>query len=129
MFPGLGSDEEGYIGDSGIKFARMVGLDEVFTVVGFKRDAKGKAKEQASSRPSQRVDDYMAMIPRVEKDLEDTPELLAFYQALTAGYRKDWARYVYSAKQEATQAKRREEMKMILQAGYKSRDLYRKDHP
>lgn len=129
LFPGLGSDEEGYIGDSGIKFARMVGLDEVFTVVGFKRDAKGKAKEQASSRPSQRVDDYTAMIPRVEKDLEDTPELLAFYQALTAGYRKDWARYVYSAKQEATQAKRREEMKMILQAGYKSRDLYRKDHP
>lgn len=62
LFPGLGSDEEGYIGDSGIKFARMVGLDEVFTVVGFKRDAKGKAKEQTSSQPSQRVDDYIAMI-------------------------------------------------------------------
>lgn len=26
-----------------------------------------------------------------------------------------------------TKAKRREEMKMILQAGYKSRELYRKD--
>lgn len=131
LFPGLGSDEEGYIGDSGIKFARMVGLDEVFTVVGFKQEAKGKGKgkEQAASRPSQRVDDYISMIPRVEKDLEDAPELLAFYQSLTQGYQKDWARYVYSAKQEATQAKRREEMKAILQAGYKSRDLYRKDHP
>jgi len=129
LFPGLGSNEEGYIGESSIKFARMVGLDEVFTVVGFKEDAKGKGKGQAASQPSQRVDDYIAMIPRVEQDLEDTPELLAFYRTLTPGYRKDWARYVYSAKQEATQAKRREEMKMILQAGYKSRELYRKDHP
>lgn len=63
----------------------------------------------------------------MEKDLQDIPDLLAFYQSLTPGYRKDWARYVYSAKQEATRAKRREEMKIILGAGYKSRDLYRKD--
>lgn len=127
LLAGLGSDEQGYIGTSNIKFARMVGLDDVFTVVGFKEDAKGRG--QTSSKPSQCVDDYISWIPNVEKDLEDTPELLAIYQSLTPGYRKDWARYVYSAKQEATQAKRREEMKMILQAGYKSRDLYRKDHP
>ncbi|UVI30179.1 YdeI/OmpD-associated family protein [Paenibacillus spongiae] len=126
LFAGLGSNEEGYIGTSTVKFARMVGLDDVFTVVGFKEDAG--AKNQTSSKPSQRVDDYVALIPNVEQDLEDTPELLALYQSLTPGYRKDWARYVYSAKQEDTRAKRREEMKMILQAGYKSRDLYRKDH-
>lgn len=127
LLSGLGSDEEGYVGASNIKFARMVGLDEVFTVVGFKEDAKGKHK--ISSKASQSVDDYIALIPSVEKDLEDTPELLAVYQALTPGYRKDWARYVYSAKQEATRVKRREEMKMILKAGYKSRELYRKDQP
>lgn len=127
LLAGLGSDELGYVGNSNIKFARMVGLDDVFTVVGFKEDAKGK--DRSSSKASQCVDDYISWIPSVEKDLEDTPELLALYQALTPGYRKDWARYVYSAKQEATRAKRREEMKMILQAGYKSRDLYRKDHP
>ncbi|MCQ6561310.1 YdeI/OmpD-associated family protein [Paenibacillus mendelii] len=125
LFAGLGADEDGYIGISDIKFARMVGLDDVFTVVGFKEDAR--AKVQTSSKASQRVDDYIALIPSVEKDLADTPELLALYQSLTPGYRKDWARYVYSAKQEETQAKRREEMKMILQAGYKSRELYRKD--
>jgi uncharacterized protein YdeI (YjbR/CyaY-like superfamily) len=125
LLGGLGADEDGYIGTSNIKFARMVGLDDVFTVVGLKEDSQNK--NHTSTKASQCVDDYIALIPDVEKDLQDTPDLLAFYQSLTPGYRKDWARYVYSAKQEATKAKRREEMKMILGAGYKSRDLYRKD--
>lgn len=125
LLGGLGADEDGYIGTSNIKFARMVGLDDVFTVVGLKEDSQNR--NHTSTKASQCVDDYIALIPDVEKDLQDTPDLLAFYQSLTPGYRKDWARYVYSAKQEATKAKRREEMKMILGAGYKSRDLYRKD--
>lgn len=126
LLAGLGADEDGYIGTSNIKFARMVGLDDVFTVVGLKEDSQNR--NYTSTKASQCVDDYIALIPEVEKDLQDTPDLLAFYQSLTPGYRKDWARYVYSAKQEATKAKRREEMKMILGAGYKSRDLYRKDN-
>lgn len=120
LLSGLGADEDGYIGASTIKFARMVGLDDVFTVVGLKEESK----KSAASKPSQRVDDYEAMIPDVEKDLEDSPAVLACYQSLTPGYRKDWARYVYSAKQEATRVKRREEMKTILGAGYKTRELY-----
>ncbi|MEK5257436.1 YdeI/OmpD-associated family protein [Paenibacillus sp. FSL F4-0125] len=123
LLEGLGSDENGYIGESHIKFARMVGLDDVFTVVGLKEDAKGKG--QLSNAPSQSVEDYISFIPNVEEDLKDTLDLLTIYQSLTPGYRKDWARYVYSAKQEATRAKRKEEMKMILRAGYKSRELYR----
>jgi hypothetical protein len=125
LLDGLGADENGYIGTSSVKFARMVGLDNVFTVVGLKEDARNK--NRLSTKASQCVDDYIAMIPDVEKDLQDTPGLLTFYQSLTSGYRKDWARYVYSAKQEATKEKRREEMKMILSEGYKSRDLYRRD--
>jgi hypothetical protein len=125
LFDGLGADEDGYVGTSNIKFSRMVGLDDVFTVVGLKEESRNK--NRASTKASQLVDDYIAFIPEVEKDLQDTPDLLAFYRSLTPGYRKDWARYVYSAKQEATKAKRREEMKMILAAGYKSRDLYRRD--
>ncbi|WP_080832136.1 YdeI/OmpD-associated family protein [Cohnella massiliensis] len=125
LLSGLNSDEEGYLGNSDIKFARMVGLDDVFTVVGFKEDAAGKGK--TASKASQRVGDYIELIPQIEKDLEDEPALLAFYRSLTEGYRKDWARYVYSAKQEATRSKRREEMKEILKAGYKSRELYRQD--
>lgn len=125
LLQGLGADEDGYIGTSTIKFARMVGLDDVFTVVGLKEDSQNR--NRTSTKASQCVDDYIELIPEVEKDLQDTPDLLSFYQSLTPGYRKDWARYVYSAKQEATKAKRREEMKMILGAGYKSRDLYRRD--
>ncbi|EHY9201391.1 YdeI/OmpD-associated family protein, partial [Listeria innocua] len=36
-----------------------------------------------------------------------------------------WARYIYSAKQPATQEKRRVEMVDILSQGYKTKDLYR----
>lgn len=123
LFEGLGANQEGYIGESSIKFARMVGLDDVFTMVGLKEESKNK--KGASLKMSQSVDDYIDKIPDVENDLEDTPDLLSFFQSLNPGYRKDWARYVYSAKQETTKVKRREEMKTILAAGYKSRDLYR----
>jgi Bacteriocin-protection, YdeI or OmpD-Associated len=125
LFEGLGADESGYIGSSSVKFARMVGLDDIFTVVGLKDESKGKAAN--SSKASQCVDDYIDMIPNIEKDLEDSPEILTIYKSLTPGYRKDWARYIYSAKQEVTKAKRREEMKIVLGAGYKTIDLYRRD--
>ncbi|PSL40097.1 bacteriocin resistance YdeI/OmpD-like protein [Planomicrobium soli] len=125
LLAGLGAGEEGYIGSSTIKFARMVGLDDVFTVVGLKEDSKNRNKR--STAASRSVDDYIEMIPKVETDLQHSPELLAFYQSLTPGYRKDWARFVYSAKQEATKEKRRKEMQMILGAGYKSRDLYQRN--
>ncbi|MCJ8009321.1 YdeI/OmpD-associated family protein [Lederbergia wuyishanensis] len=125
IFPNIGVDENGFVGTSNVKFSRMLGLDDVFTVVGLKED--GKSKNKTSTKESQLVDDYIEMIPAVEKDLQDTPNLLAFYQSLTPGYQKDWARHVYSAKQEATKNKRREEMKTILAAGYKSRDLYRRE--
>lgn len=125
LFEGLGADEEeGYIGTSSVKFARMVGLDDVFTVVGFKSEAR-KANS-ASKKPSQSVADYAALVTEIEADLKDSPEVLAFYRSLTPGYRKDWARYVYSAVQEETRAKRKEEMKTILGEGYKSIDLYRR---
>ncbi|WP_326079446.1 YdeI/OmpD-associated family protein [Paenibacillus graminis] len=127
LFEGVGAGENGYIGSSSLKFARMVGLNDVFTVVGFKEEAR--KKKDTSSKPSQRVDDYTSMIPAVEKELQDSPEALALYQSLTPGYRKDWARYVYSAVQEETRAKRRAEMKKILGEGYKSVDMYRRDKP
>ncbi|MGN7762968.1 YdeI/OmpD-associated family protein [Paenibacillus sp. 22594] len=125
LFEGVGADEDGYIGASSLKFARMVGLNDVFTVVGFKEETR--KKNEASSKPSQRVDDYTSMIPAVENDLQDSPEALKLYQSLTPGYRKDWARYVYSAVQEGTRAKRRAEMKKILGEGYKSIDIYRRE--
>lgn len=127
LFAGVGADEDGYIGTSSLKFARMVGLNDVFTVVGFKVEAR--KNKVTSAKPSQRVDDYAAMIPLVEIDLQDSPEALALYRSLTPGYRKDWARYVYSAVQEGTRAKRRAEMKTVLGEGYKSIDMYRREKP
>lgn len=124
LLEGLGADNDGYIGTSSIKFARMVGLNDVFTVVGLK--AEKRSQKQSSSKPSQSVGDYEALIPEVEKDLQDAPEVLAFYQSLTPGYRRDWARYIYSAVQEETREKRREDMKTALAAGYKTMDLYRR---
>ncbi|MFC8684824.1 YdeI/OmpD-associated family protein [Brevibacillus porteri] len=124
LFDGLGADEDGYIGTSTIKFNRMVGMNEVFTVVGFKNEKKKAAK--TSSKPSQCVDDYIDFVPKIEEDLRHAPKELAFYQSLTPGYQKDWARYVYSAVQEGTRAKRRAEMIAILAEGFKSIDLYRR---
>lgn len=124
LFSGLGADEHGVVGDSDVRFSRMVGLDDVFTVVGFKREVKGK--RQPTAKASQRADDYIERIPDVEKALLQHPELLAFYKSLSPGYRKDWARYVYSPKQEATREKRREEMIHVLEKGYKSIDLFRR---
>lgn len=124
LFDGVGADNEGYIGTSSLKFNRMVGMNEVFTVVGFKNERKKTAA--ASSRPSQLVEDYVAYLPNIEEDLSGAPNELAFYRSLAPGYRKDWARFVYSAVQEATREKRRAEMIAILAQGYKSLDLYRR---
>lgn len=124
LFDGVGADDDGYIGTSDIKFNRMVGMNEVFTVVGFKKESRKAAS--ASSKPSQCVDDYISFVPQIEEALRNAPKELAFYQSLTPGYRKDWARYVYSAVQEDTRAKRQAEMIAVLAEGYKSIDLYRR---
>ncbi|TRZ36542.1 hypothetical protein CEQ21_13535 [Niallia circulans] len=125
LMDGLEADKDGFIGCSNLKFSRMVGMDEIFTVVGLKEDSKGKTKP--NNKVSQSVGDYLEHIPQIENDLANDVDLLSFYQSLTPGYQRDWARYVYSAKQEATKEKRRQEMKVILKAGFKSRDLYRRE--
>ncbi|MBN3522370.1 YdeI/OmpD-associated family protein [Paenibacillus apiarius] len=117
-------DKDGYVQGSDIKFARMVSLNDVFTVIGLKWEGK-KPSKSASSKKSQCVDDYIDHVADIQKYLEGSGEL-AFYNSLTPGYQKDWARYVYSAKKQETQDKRLVEMKSILAEGYKSIDLYRR---
>ena len=116
-------DEEGYYGDSMLKFARMLAFDETFTMVGLKHQIK---KANKSSKPSQCVSDYIDRIPDVQKYLAGNQSLLSFFNALTPGYQRDWARYVYSAQTEETVKKRLIEMSDILSQGYKSKDLYRR---
>ncbi|TCN25000.1 YdeI/OmpD-associated family protein [Mesobacillus foraminis] len=122
IFPALNVGEDGYIRDSAYKFARMVSMDEVFTVVGLKRETKKVKKTPASS---QCVADYEDNIKDVEALLVEHPAELDFYQSLTPGYRRDWARYIFSAKQQVTRDKRQQQMVDVLSQGYKTMDLYR----
>lgn len=126
IFPALSVDEDGYIPNSDIKFARMVSLNDVFTVVGLKSEAK-KVKKTANANNSQCVDDYIEHIEDIKYYLSNKEDLLKIYTELTPGYQKNWARYVYSAKRKETQEKRLSEMKTVLGEGYKSIDLYRRN--
>ncbi|QWH12257.1 hypothetical protein EXW38_13230 [Bacillus mycoides] len=122
MFPALNVGEDGYVGNSDIKFARMVSMDDVFTVVGLKREKKKVKKTPAAS---QCVADYADRIQDVEALLANHPTELKFYQSLTPGYQKDWARNLFSVKQEKTREKRLEKMIEILSQGYKTIELFR----
>lgn len=123
IFPAMKVGEDGYVGNSDIKFARMVSMDDVFTVIGLKREKK---KLKKTSAASQCVSDYIENIKDVEAFLANQPNELQFYQGLTPGYQKDWARHIFSAKQQQTREKRVQQMIEILSQGYKSMDLFRR---
>ncbi|WNF23385.1 YdeI/OmpD-associated family protein [Mesobacillus jeotgali] len=122
IFPAMKVGEDGYVENSDIKFSRMVSMDDVFTVVGLKREKK---RAQKSIAASQCVADYEAHVIDIEKLLADHPTELKFYKELTPGYQKDWARYIFSAKQQATRDKRQAQMVEVLSEGYKTMDLFR----
>ena len=110
IFPTLQVNEaDGYIKGSTLKFNRMVSLDETFTVVGMKNVLKKPAKNQTSSAVGL---------------LQTEPAAAATFAALTPGYQKEWARYVFSAKRAETRKKRQTEMLAILKEGYKTKALY-----
>lgn len=122
IFPAMKVGEDGYVENSDIKFSRMVSMDDVFTVVGLKREKK---RAQKSSAASQCVADYEDHVVDIEKLLAEHPTELKFYKELTPGYQKDWARYIFSAKQQATRDKRQAQMVEVLSQGYKTMDLFR----
>lgn len=122
IFPALKIDkEDGYIKGTTFKFNRMVRLDEVFTIAGIKNTKK---KAASTKKSSQSVNDYAHLIPQLKVMLSSNQKAKTFFCELTPGYQKDWARYIYSAKQEETQEKRRLETIDILAKGFKSRTLY-----
>ncbi|MCV2231329.1 YdeI/OmpD-associated family protein [Acholeplasma manati] len=119
IFPFLKVDmDTGYIEGTQMRFNRMNAFDENYTLLGIKNDTKMKAR----SSTSMRVDDYAKYIPDI-KTLLTNEQCLSFYVSLTPGYQKDWARYVFSAKTEATKQKRISEMIALLNAGIKSKNL------
>ncbi|WP_314061596.1 YdeI/OmpD-associated family protein [uncultured Vagococcus sp.] len=122
IFPALGIDPsgDGYLADTDFKFSRMVKLDDYFTIVGLKYLPIRKK----NTATSQKVKDYATFVPELQQRLEANPDILNLFNELTVGYQRNWARYIYSAKQLTTQVKRFEEMQTIIPLGYKSKDLY-----
>jgi hypothetical protein len=122
FFPVAAMDDDGYVFNSLVKFNKMVAFSEVFTAIGLKHFEKRKK----STAPSQRTGDYAERIPELRKHFAKNKEVLAFFDKLTPGYQRNWARYVFGVKNLATTEKRFAEMENILKQGYKSVDLYRR---
>jgi hypothetical protein len=120
IFPKVKMDEDGYIYDSPYRFNRMLGFDECFTLLEIKRVAQRKP-----AKPSHVGSDYLKYIPEVEVMLKDDPDVLATYQSLSPSYRKDWAVYLFTTANDITRAKRFEELKSVIRAGFKNMTLYR----
>jgi uncharacterized protein YdeI (YjbR/CyaY-like superfamily) len=70
------------------------------------------------------LSDYEVYIPKVATLLTAEPELQAFFNALTPGYQREWARFIFGAKAEATQKRHFDVMKTVFQAGFKSKRAY-----
>lgn len=121
FFARVRMDKDGFVNGSPIKFNKMAAFSDVFTCIGLKHTAQAKVKQQ----PSQCVADYVDRISDLQKHFANNKIVLELYGNLTPGYRRDWARYVYSAQTEATIQKRLAEMEDILKTGYKSKDTYR----
>ncbi|KOS66918.1 hypothetical protein AEA09_15570 [Lysinibacillus contaminans] len=124
IFPAIQVDEEKYIVGSDYKFASLMSLDDTFSILSIKRDGKARGKKKTAS--SQCVSDYESMIPQLREQLEKVEADLAFYDGLTPGYQKDWARFIYSAKRVETQKARLAEMRELTRLGFKTKELYRK---
>ncbi|HJE86439.1 YdeI/OmpD-associated family protein [Levilactobacillus brevis] len=67
---------------------------------------------------------FEPLIPQVAALLADDDQLTAFFASLTVGYQREWARYIFGAKAEATKQRHIADMRQILAAGYKSKRAY-----
>ncbi|XSE68081.1 YdeI/OmpD-associated family protein [Lactiplantibacillus plantarum] len=63
-------------------------------------------------------------IPAVTELLAVDAELQTFFVALTPGYQREWARFIFGTKAQATKERHIEVMKMVFRAGYKSKRAY-----
>ena len=67
---------------------------------------------------------FEPLIPKVADLLADDPTLQAFFQNLTPGYQREWARFIFGVKAQATQQRHIAKMREVFQAGYKSKRAY-----
>lgn len=119
IFPYLGVNEEGVVAGTPYKFYKMISAGEVYTLIGLRPVQSFKPR---SSTPSGRASDYEHHIPELISRLSEGDKVL--FELLTPGYKRDWARHIYSARGEATRQKRLGEMIQALRLGHKNIDAY-----
>jgi hypothetical protein len=83
--PAQMNEEDGYVKDSALKFNKMISFNDVFTCIGLKHLAK---KPKKSLRPSQRVEDYIARVPDLQKHFAENQEVRDAFNRLTPGYQR-----------------------------------------
>lgn len=70
------------------------------------------------------LQEYAADIPALIELFEADTDVQEKLKALTPGYQREWARFVFGAKAEATKQRHIEQLKTVLRAGYKSKRAY-----
>ncbi|WP_054702147.1 YdeI/OmpD-associated family protein [Secundilactobacillus odoratitofui] len=70
------------------------------------------------------LSDFEKDIPAVSELLGDEPALQTFFNALTPGYQREWARFIFGAKAATTKQRHIDQMKLIFAAGFKSKRAY-----
>lgn len=67
---------------------------------------------------------YTVDIPKVAALLADQPQMQAFFNALTPGYQREWARFIFGVASDATKQAHIAKMLTVFEAGYKSKRAY-----
>jgi len=67
---------------------------------------------------------FEPLIPDVAALLADDAKLQAFFNDLTPGYQREWARFIFGTKADATKQRHIAAMKTVFSAGYKSKRAY-----
>lgn len=127
LFNGLSVNEDtGEVAATGLKFSRMRSFNADFTMVDLKWLA---SSPRPRTTPSQRVADYVERIPELQSRLQHTSgqqRAATFFEQLTPGYKREWARYIYAPVREATQTSHFEQMLTALNAGAPNWETYQK---
>ncbi|QBO36220.1 hypothetical protein EQG49_06990 [Periweissella cryptocerci] len=94
IFPFLGINHlDGKIGETNLKFSKMVSLNNDFTMIGIRVITVKTARKQTVAQFVDRTDEFIALLTAVEKD---------HFEAITPGRQRAYVSYAFGAKTQAT---------------------------
>ena len=102
-----------FIARYGFQSVRMIGLDNVWTAIRFKKPEEGMkiAKNFCSTNPAQGVDykNRTVEVPReLQQLLNNNQSAANFFDSLAFTHRREYVEWIISAKREETKARRLE---------------------